>query len=238
MFRYQLICPALDDGLSRKAHRLVREIASREHTDPFGTPAVFPRPSLTAGSALRAGGFRAWCPVRTWPRTDTAVLEMAAAPAGTRPANRPSDPAPDRVGRPRTMPDVPSPGTDGRQPGTHCSAGFEAENPKRPLDRGRSARPADRRAKNLSVRLPRMIIPGCCAGYRFGFAEDAVRLGAALGRVGARRVPAASVYVDNGSAFTDSWLLRACAKLGIRLVHSVRTASRAEEDRTVVPHCA
>jgi hypothetical protein len=28
------------------------------------------------------------------------------------------------------------------------------------------------------------------------------------------------VYVDNGSAFVDAWLLRACAKLGIRLVHS------------------
>jgi len=30
----------------------------------------------------------------------------------------------------------------------------------------------------------------------------------------------ASVYVDNGSAFVDAWLLRACAKLGVRLVHS------------------
>jgi len=28
------------------------------------------------------------------------------------------------------------------------------------------------------------------------------------------------VYVDNGSAFVDAWLLRACAKLGIRLIHS------------------
>jgi transposase InsO family protein len=26
--------------------------------------------------------------------------------------------------------------------------------------------------------------------------------------------------VDNGSAFVDAWLLRACTKLGIRLVHS------------------
>jgi putative transposase len=26
--------------------------------------------------------------------------------------------------------------------------------------------------------------------------------------------------VDNGSAFVDAWLLRACAKLGIKLVHS------------------
>ena len=35
----------------------------------------------------------------------------------------------------------------------------------------------------------------------------------------ARGVPA-SVYVDNGSAFVDAWLLRACGKLGIRLIHS------------------
>ena len=35
----------------------------------------------------------------------------------------------------------------------------------------------------------------------------------------ARGVPA-GIYVDNGSAFVDAWLLRACAKLGIRLVHS------------------
>jgi putative transposase len=35
----------------------------------------------------------------------------------------------------------------------------------------------------------------------------------------ARGVPE-YVYVDNGSAFVDSWLLRACAKLGIKLVHS------------------
>ena len=28
------------------------------------------------------------------------------------------------------------------------------------------------------------------------------------------------MYVDNGSAYVDGWLLRACAKLGVRLVHS------------------
>src|SRR6478752_5598444 len=57
-------------------------------------------------------------------------------------------------------------------------------------------------------------------GYRFGFAEDTVRLAAALQpALGSRGVPG-SVYVDNGSAFVDNWLLRACAVLGIRLVHS------------------
>jgi len=28
------------------------------------------------------------------------------------------------------------------------------------------------------------------------------------------------IYVDNGSAFVDAWLLRACAVLGVKLTHS------------------
>jgi len=57
-------------------------------------------------------------------------------------------------------------------------------------------------------------------GYRFGFAEDTVRLAAALEPALASRGVPGSAYVDNGSAFVDEWLLRACGKLGIRLVHS------------------
>jgi putative transposase len=57
-------------------------------------------------------------------------------------------------------------------------------------------------------------------GYRWGHSEDAVRLEAALRHgLSARGVPA-SIYVDNGSAFVAAPLLRACAVLGIRLVHS------------------
>jgi putative transposase len=57
-------------------------------------------------------------------------------------------------------------------------------------------------------------------GHRFGFAEDTVRLAAALRpALGSRGIPD-GVYVDNGSAFVDAWLLRACATLGIRLIHS------------------
>ncbi len=57
-------------------------------------------------------------------------------------------------------------------------------------------------------------------GHRWGFAEDTVRLAAALRpALGSRGVPE-GIYVDNGSAFVDAWLLRACASLGIRLVHS------------------
>jgi putative transposase len=57
-------------------------------------------------------------------------------------------------------------------------------------------------------------------GHRWGFAEDTVRLAAALRPALAARGLPNYVYVDNGSAFVDSWLLRACAKLGIKLVHS------------------
>ncbi len=47
-----------------------------------------------------------------------------------------------------------------------------------------------------------------------------MRLAAALEPALAARGVPATTYVDNGSAFIDGWLLRACAKLGIRLVHS------------------
>ena len=57
-------------------------------------------------------------------------------------------------------------------------------------------------------------------GARWAFHEDVVRLAAALRPALASRGVPESVYVDNGSAFVDAWLLRACAVLGIKLVHS------------------
>ena len=47
-----------------------------------------------------------------------------------------------------------------------------------------------------------------------------MRLAAALRPALAARGVPESIYVDNGSAFVDSWLLRGCASLGIKLVHS------------------
>ena len=57
-------------------------------------------------------------------------------------------------------------------------------------------------------------------GARWAFHEDVVRLAAALRPALASRGVPEHVYVDNGSAFVDAWLLRACAVLGIKLVHS------------------
>ncbi|BBY60519.1 hypothetical protein MSAR_36550 [Mycolicibacterium sarraceniae] len=111
LFRYQLICPALDQGLSTKARgRLVRQIASGEHTDPFGTPVRYSRDTLDRWiRRYRAGGFVELVPSPgRVPRTDTAVLEMAAA---LKRENRPGPPrrwagscAPRPGGRPRNRP--------------------------------------------------------------------------------------------------------------------------------------
>jgi len=57
-------------------------------------------------------------------------------------------------------------------------------------------------------------------GYRWVTAEDTVRAEAALRAGLASRGLPQAVYLDNGSPFVSAQLLRACATLGIRLVHS------------------
>lgn len=47
LFRYQLICPALEPGLSTKQRgRIVRAIADRDHDGPFGDRVRYSRESL------------------------------------------------------------------------------------------------------------------------------------------------------------------------------------------------
>ena len=47
LFRYQLICPALDPDLSTKARgRVVRALAARSHAGPFGGQQSYSRDTL------------------------------------------------------------------------------------------------------------------------------------------------------------------------------------------------
>lgn len=59
-----------------------------------------------------------------------------------------------------------------------------------------------------------------CVAARWAFAEDSVRLSAALRPALQSRGIPGTIYVDNGSAFADESLARTCARLGIRLTHS------------------
>jgi len=58
LFRYQLICPALDPGLSTKARgRVVRAIAAGARQGPFGGQHSYSRDSLDRWiRRYRAGG--------------------------------------------------------------------------------------------------------------------------------------------------------------------------------------
>ena len=86
LFRYQLICPALDPDLSTKARgRVVRAIAARTHAGPFGGQHRYSRDTLDRWiRRYRAGGLDALAPSTRQPgsRIDTTVLELAAALKG------------------------------------------------------------------------------------------------------------------------------------------------------------
>lgn len=233
LFRYMLIREAADPSLSRRERgAMVRAIAARAHTDPTGRTVRLSRWTLDRWiTEWRRGGFDALVPSprQSQPRTPAEVLQLAAALKKENP-NRSAAQirrilaaqhgwAPDertlqrmfvRTGLSALTAAPATPGVFGR---------FEADRPNE-LWTGDALHGMriDGRKTYLFAFIDdhsRAIV-----GHRWGFAEDTVRLAAALRPALAARGVPAYVYVDNGSAFIDSWLLRACAKLGIKLVHS------------------
>ena len=83
LFRYQLIREAADPAHSTKERgKMVRELASREHTDPFGRRVRISRQIIDRWIRdWRAGGFDALVPSprQCTPRTPGEVLELAVA---------------------------------------------------------------------------------------------------------------------------------------------------------------
>jgi putative transposase len=239
LFRYELIREAADPGLSSKARgRLVRQIAAREHTDPAGRRRRVSRDTLDRWiRAWRRGGFDALVPDprQSAPRLPLEVIEMAVALKRENPARTATQVR--RILRAQ-MGWAPGERTLQRHfaedpliaavlgalaaggPGSEAVFGrFEAERPNQLWTGDALHGPTIGGRKTYLFAFlddnSRAIM-----GHRFGFSEDTVRLAAALRpALGSRGVPD-GVYVDNGSAFVDAWLLRACAKLGIRLIHS------------------
>jgi len=232
LFRYRLICPALDEGLStRQRGKLVREIAAQTHTDPFGNQIRISRETLDRWiRRYRAGGFEALVPAprRLAIRTDAQVLELAASLKRENPTRTAAQVA--RILRTATG-WAPSESTllrhfhrlelMGPTVGEHPAVfgRFEAADPNEIWvgDALHGPRVGDRKTYLFAFLDDHSRL---AVGYRFGYAEDAVRLATALKPALASRGVPRSVYVDNGSAFVDAWLLRACAKLGVSLVHS------------------
>jgi transposase InsO family protein len=233
LFRYQLICPALDPDLSTKARgRIVRAIAAGTHAGPFGGQHRYSRDTLDRWiRRYRAGGFDALAPSVRQPgaRIDTGVLELAVALKRENPARTaaqvarilrassgysPSESTLLRLFHRRELM-----GPAAEVSGSVVFGRFEAEAPN---ERWVGDALHGPRVAGRKTYLFAFLDDHCrlAVGYRFGFAEDTVRLAAALEPALAARGVPGSCYVDNGSAYVDSWLLRACGKLGIRLVHS------------------
>jgi len=229
LFRYRLIAPALEPGVTgRQRGRLVRGIAAQVHTGPSGGPARVSRKSLDRWiRAWRAGGFEALCPSprQVAPRTEAAVLELAAALKKENPdrtaaqvtrilrAHRGWAPSERTVQRHFVREEINTPR------GGVVHGRFEAEAPNLlwtgdvlhgPVVAGRKA--------YLFAFIDdhsRLV-----TGFRWGFSEDSLHLAEALKRAIAIRGVPARLYVDNGACFSDEALPRYCAKLGINLVHS------------------
>jgi len=239
LFRYALVRDAADSGLStRERGRLVRAIADREHVGPDGRLVRVARGTLDEWiRAYRHGGFEALVPQpRVVPlRTPAGMLELAFALKRERPERTAAQVREimlitagegDHVPGLRTLQthlarEGLNVRADGRSRGKVYGR-FEA-GARNELWTGdglhgpKLAGAAARRAVLLGFidDHSRLLV-----GWRWGTGEDVFRLEAAL-RCGlmSRGRPEA-ILVDRGSAFVSSQLLRACAVLGVKLVHA------------------
>lgn len=235
LFRYMLIRDAADASVSRRQRGAkVRELAGREHTDPFGRGVRISRWTLDCWIRMwREGGFEALVPAvrQAQPRTPEEVRALARALKRENPDRSAAQVrrilaaqhgwAPDErtLQRMFNREGLTALAGPAKPPATGVFGRFEAAKPNE-LWTGDAlhGERIDGRKTYLFAFIDdhsRAIV-----GHRWGFAEDTVRLGAALRPALASRGVPQAIYVDNGSAFVDSWLLRACARLGIRLVHS------------------
>jgi putative transposase len=234
LFRYALIREAADPALSKAERgRLVRALADGEHLGPDGRRVRVGRTTLDDWiRAWRAGGFEALVPRarRVGPLTPLGVFATAEALKRELPARTAAQVHAIMVAA----------GTDGVPTLRTLQRHFARVG----LNVRADGRTADRVYGRFEASRPNELWTGdglhgpavagrkavllafiddhsrALVGYRWGTGEDVLRLEAAL-RAGlmARGVPDA-ILVDRGSAFVSSQLLRACAVLGVRLIHA------------------
>ena len=242
LFRYSLVQELAEPGLSlaERGWR-AREMAARVHEGPGGRRVTVSYSTLTRWRrAYEEGGFDALVPSprQPAPRTPEEVLALAEALKREKPGRTaaqvrrvlqvtsgwaPSDRTLQRLFE-RLELNRPAPGPEEEQ---RAFGRFECTRPNEMWTGDTLHGPVIGGAKSYLFAFLDDHSRAVMAA-RFGFADDdPVRLAAALRpALGSREVPE-HVYVDNGSAFVDAWLLRACAKLGIKLVRASRGGPRA-----------
>ena len=233
LFRYSLAREAGDPQLS-KADRgaLVRALAAMDHAGPDGRRVRVGRSTLDRWiRTWRAGGFEALCPSprRAEPHTPPAVLDLAASlkrevpkrtaaqvlrvmtEAGTTPC--PSERTIQRHFARLGLNVRP----DGSPPQAYGRYEAQARNDRWLGDAMHGPQVGGHKAYLLAFLDDHSrLLPG----YRWCSSEDTIRMEQTLrAALSARGVPKV-LLVDHGSAYRDAQLHRACAVLGIRLVHA------------------
>jgi len=245
LFRYSLIRPLADPEVgAAERGALVRGLVSVDHVGPDGRRVVVSASTLRRWlRAWRAGGFAALVPaVRAQP-TRTAAEILAAAEVLKREApGRSAAQVARALGEAgvgvvsgRTLqrhfaraglnrsPDGRPPAVFGRFEATEFGALWTGDGLHGPTVGGRKA-VLCAFIDDWSRAVP---------GWRWGGAEDTVRLEAALRRgIESRGIPQ-KCFVDNGSAFISAPFNRTLAVLGIALAHSRpgQPASRGKIER-------
>jgi putative transposase len=231
LFRYQLAREAADESLSaRERGLLVRSLAAREHLGPDGRWVRVSRTTLDRWvRAYRRGGFEALVPVprRIANQTPERLLELACA-------FRREQPARTAAQIHRIILEAEGSSPSARTIQRHlAAAGLEWKGGQIGRALGRfEAEFRNELWTGDALHGPlidgRRVFLFCFlddhsrlfCGYRWAAREDVLNASRALrAGIAARGVPKA-VYVDNGSPFVSGQLLRACAVLGIRLIHS------------------
>lgn len=232
LFRYSLIREAADPELSKRDRGLlVRQLAAREHVMPDGTRIRVGRSTLDRWiQRWRTGGFDALVdpPRQVAPGTPAEVLDLAlklkrevpgrtAAQVATIIATAEGVAVSERTVQRlfarhglNTRPDGSPPKAFGRFEAAARNDRWIGDALHGPVVAGRKTYLFAFIDDHSRVVL----------GHRWGLSEDTVRLEAALRHGLASRGVPRSIYVDNGSSFVAAPLIRACAVLGIRLVHS------------------
>jgi putative transposase len=232
LWRWAMVEPAMDPALtSRQRGQVVRDLASREHQDPDGRKASVSRRTIDRWIvARREDGFEGLvpsprqCPPRLGTetedlaaglkmenpaRTAAQVRRVLAAQGGAVPSLRTIQrwlEARELTTRPGGEP----PEAFGRFQADTVNEIWTADFMNGPDIGGKPSFLAgiiDDRSRFLT-------------GARFVRRTDAVRFAGVLrAAVAAHGIPSV-LYCDNGSAFIDSSLERACAVLGMKLTHS------------------
>jgi putative transposase len=234
LFRYSLVQDLAGRGLTAlERGRRARELAGRVHDGPGGQPVTVSRGTLDRWRrAYEAGGFDALVPSprQPAPRTPPEVLAVAEALKRENPGRTaaqvqrilrltsgwaPSDRTLQRLFE-RLELNGPCPGPQEEQ---RAFGRFECTRPNEMWTGDTLHGPVIAGGKAYLFAFlddhSRAVM-----GARWACHDDVVRMAAAFRPALQRRGVPRAACLDNGSPFVDAWLLRGCAVLGIKLIHS------------------